>query len=127
MNTHSLIDRLLEIPKEIESLQKELVNSTRGSQEILNQIVKCETKIRVLIAGLTDDAGKKQYSNEDARRAAFAEMAEDDLELNELKTQSAALENWIQLKRVEYELLSNEQKNIRAVLTFLSSKENTNL
>jgi FtsZ-binding cell division protein ZapB len=75
-----------------------------------------------MITGLVDDAGKKLYSNEDARRAAFSEMAEDDIELSELKEKNAQIERAIQEFRISFDCLNNEQKNIRAVLMFLSGK-----
>lgn len=122
METQKFIDRLIELPKELADIQQDLLEASQKSQKVSNEILKCETKLRVLIASLTDDNGKKQYSNEDARRAAFVEMAEDDIELNELKEKSLALENEIQVKRINFDCLTNEQKNIRAVLMFLSGK-----
>lgn len=122
MNTKSLTDRMLALPQEIADVQLELLTAGQKAQEISNQIVKCETKLRVQIAGETDEAGKKKHSNEDARRAAFAEAAEADLELNDLKTESLAVEKELQLKKIDFDCLTNEQKNIRAVLIFLSGK-----
>jgi predicted aminopeptidase len=123
MNTQALIDRLMLLPQELMTLQHTIIDQTAKSQEVANSIVKAETSLRVLIANMTDDAGKKQYSNEDARKAAFAEMAEDDLDLNLLKKGSLALENALAMKRVEFECLSNEQRNIRAVLLFFSQNQ----
>jgi hypothetical protein len=122
MNTQTLIDRMMQLPQEIADVQTELLIAGQKAQEISNKISKCETKLRVQIASKTDEAGKKLYSNEDARKAAFVEMTEDDLELNELKEKNQDIETEIQKKKIDFDCLNNEQKNIRAVLTFLSGK-----
>jgi Na+-transporting NADH:ubiquinone oxidoreductase subunit NqrC len=112
----------MELPQEILDIQTDIMLKVAESQKISNEIVKCETKLKVMITGLVDDAGKKLYSNEDARRAAFSEMAEDDIELSELKEKNAQIERAIQEFRISFDCLNNEQKNIRAVLMFLSGK-----
>lgn len=122
METQKLIERLMELPEKIATTQLELVESTVNSQDVLNEIVRCETEIKVSIANATDDAGKKKYSNEDARKAAFAEIAEQDDELNTLKSQSRQIERETQLKRIEFDALVNEQKNVRTILMFLSGQ-----
>lgn len=122
MNTETYITRLMELPQEILDIQTDIMLKVAESQKISNEIVKCETKLKVMITGLVDAAGKKLYSNEDARRAAFSEMAEDDIELSELKEKNAQIEKEIQEFRISFDCLNNEQKNIRAVLMFLSGK-----
>jgi len=123
MNTQTLIDKLMLLPQELMTLQHGIIEQTCKLQEVSNSITKAEISLRVRVANLTDDNGKKQYSNEDARKAAFAEMAEDDLDLNMLKKESASLENSLAMKRVEFDCLNNEQKNIRAVLLFFSQSQ----
>ena len=123
METTQFITKLMDMPQRIAKVQLEILEKTEESQKISNEIIKCETKLRVVIAGLTDDNGKKLHSNEDARRAAFAEMAEEDLELNELKKKSLKVERDLQEERINFDALSNEQKNIRAILMFLSGTQ----
>ena len=123
METTQFITKLMDMPQRIAKVQLAILEKTEESQKISNEIIKCETKLRVVIAGLTDDNGKKLHSNEDARRAAFAEMAEEDLELNELKKKSLKLERDLQEERINFDALSNEQKNIRAILMFLSGTQ----
>lgn len=123
METTQLISKLMDAPKQITAIQLSILDKTEESQKILSEIARCETKLKVLIAGLTDDSGKKLYSNEDARRAAFAEMVEDDLELNELKKKNAKIEHDLQEDRINFDALSSEQKNIRAILMFLSGTQ----
>ena len=121
METSQLISKLMEMPQRIATVQASILDKTEESQKITQEIIRCETKLKVLIAGLTDDSGKKLYSNEDARRAAFAEMSQEDLELNDLKRDNAMLEHSLQEERINFDALTNEQKNIRAILMFLSS------
>lgn len=120
MKKEKLAERLMELPLEISNLQLETLTLTEEAQRVLNEILTCETKLKVLISGLTDEQGKKLHSNEDARRAAFAEMTADDEELNDLKLKNKGLEHELQLKKIKYEALTNEQRNIRTILAFLS-------
>jgi hypothetical protein len=121
METTELISKLMNMPKRIAAVQVSILDKAEESQKITQEIIRCETKLKVLISGLTDENGKKLHSNEDARRAAFAEMSEDDIELNELKKNSAKIEHDLQEERINFDALTNEQKNIRAILMFLSS------
>jgi hypothetical protein len=123
METSQLISKLMEMPKMIATVQISILDKTEESQKITQEIIRCETKIRVLITGLTDEAGKKLYSNEDARKAAFSEMVEDDIELNDIKKRSSKIEHDLQEERINFDLLTNEQKNIRAILMFLSGTQ----
>jgi hypothetical protein len=123
METEKLISKLIDLPKQIVSVQLSVLDKSQESQKISNEIIRCETKLRVVIAGLTDDGGKKLHSNEDARRAAFAEMSEDDIELNDLKRKSLKLESALQEERINFDALTSEQKNIRAILMFLSGTQ----
>ena len=123
METSQLISKLMETPKMIATVQLSILDKTEESQKITHEIIRCETKLRVLITGLTDEAGKKLYSNEDARKAAFSEMVEDDIELNDIKKRSSKIEHDLQEERINFDLLTNEQKNIRAILMFLSGTQ----
>jgi hypothetical protein len=123
METSQLISKLMEMPKMIATVQVSILDKTEESQKITQEIIRCETKLRVLITGLTDEAGKKLYSNEDARKAAFSEMVEDDIELNDIKKRSSKIEHDLQEERINFDLLTNEQKNIRAILMFLSGTQ----
>ena len=120
MKKEKLAERLMELPLEISNIQLELLTLSEDSQKAANETLTCETRLRVLISGLTDDQGKKLHSNEDSRRAAFAEMTADDEELNDLKLKNKGLEHELQLKKIKYEALTNEQRNIRTILAFLS-------
>ena len=123
METEKLISKLIDLPKRLAAIQLSVLDKSQSAQKISNEIMRCETKLRVVIAGLTDDAGKKLHSNEDARRSAFAEMSEEDIELNELKKESSKIERDVQEERINFDTLISEQKNIRSILMFLSGTQ----
>lgn len=127
MKQPELIDlsqRLLIIPKEIASLQLEILLKSNIMNEVSKQIITAETKIRVNIASKLDDVGKKLYPNEDSRKAAFQEISEEDHELNELKKTTSDLDQEILKLKIDLEFLINEQKNIRSILYFFSNESN---
>ena len=115
--------RLLELPRQIADLQLEILKGSSSVQAKQQEILNAETKIRVGIANQVDENGKKTYSNEDARKAAFQEFTEDDFELNEMKEESARLEQEVQELRIQLEFCINEQKNIRSILHFFANLE----
>lgn len=90
-------------------------------QNVSKEIISAETKIRVNIANKVDENGKKVYSNEDARKAAFQEFTESDFELNELKEKSAKLDQENQELKIKLEFYGNEQRNIRSILQFFAT------
>ncbi len=118
-----LANRLMEIPQELHDLQVEILNSSQSSQDIDKEISKVETALKVSIANKVDENGKKVYSNEDARKAAFAELTEDDVELNDLKEKSRQIQLKSNELRNDYDCISNEQRNIRTVLQFFADKK----
>ena len=122
METDKLVNRLLELPKKLASVQIDILDSTQETQNISNEIMKCEMKLKQIVSSATDDNGKKLHTNEEARRAAFIEMAEDDLELADLKQKSVKADKKLQDARINFDILSNEQKNIRTVLIFLAGR-----
>lgn len=122
MNGKYLGERLLDLPALIAENQRKVLDQNGELQLVSNNIVEIETKIKLSIAAKVDDAGKKVYSNADAREAAFAEAAAGDFELIELKDSRDKKEKSLQLLKIEYEQLSNEQRNLRAMLYFLAGK-----
>lgn len=116
-----LSNRLLELPQEIADLQLEILQKSNQMQNVSKEIISAETKIRVNIANKVDENGKKIYSNEDARKAAFQEFTESDFELNELKEKSATLDQENQKLKIKLEFCGNEQRNIRSILQFFAT------
>jgi chromosome segregation ATPase len=116
-----LSTRLLELPQEIADLQLEILQKSNDVQDVSKEIIRTETKIRVNIANKVDENGKKVYSNEDARKAAFQEFTESDLDLNELKEKSSQLDQEVQKLKIKLEFCGNEQRNIRSILQFFAT------
>lgn len=116
-----MADRLLELPTKIRGLQLQILDHTEVVSATQEKIQVIESKIKSDINNAVDANGKKVYSNEDARKAAFIEDAADNDELKELNTILADQQRFIQEKRIQVEALSNEQKNIRTLLHFFAN------
>jgi len=123
MNTQTLIDRLLQLPQEITQEQIEILTLSQEVQNISTEMVKCEARLKTSITAAVDEGGKKLYSNEDARRAALIEMLDTDLDFTELSDKKKSAEHSLQMKKIRFDELIHEQKNIRAILVFLSGQD----
>jgi hypothetical protein len=119
----SLANRLLEIPAKVVEAQLELLTLTETSQSQSEKITQIESVIRAEIGATVDGAGKKAYSNAEARDAAFIEKTVDNYELAVAKTDLAKTQRSVQEKRIKIEALGNEQRNIRSVLYFIGGGE----
>ena len=119
----SLANRLLEIPAKVVEAQLELLALTETSQSQSEKITQIESLIKAEIGATVDGAGKKAYSNAEARDAAFVEKTSDNYELAVAKTDLAKTQRSVQEKRIKIEALGNEQRNIRSVLYFISGGE----
>lgn len=113
--------RLLDLPQVIADLQLITLKKTKKYQEITNEILNTEIALKNEINSKVDDAGKKVYSNADAREAAFIEITSSDLDLTELRDKTAAIQNEIQELKIGFERLSSEQKNTRSLLYFFAN------
>lgn len=116
-----MADRLLELPNEISDLQLQILDRTDVVSATQEKIQVIESKIKSDINNAVDANGKKVYSNEDARKAAFIEDTADNSELKELNTIVADQQRFIQEKRIQVEALSNEQRNLRTLLHFFAN------
>jgi hypothetical protein len=103
---------LMEIPSKIKShqilLSRELGNIESGLKLEISNAVDLET-------------GKKLYSNDDARKSALVEHLSASAEYSDLKEKMDTLNRSINELRIEIEYLSNHQRNIRAVFSFLET------
>ena len=113
--------RLLDLPQVIADLQSIILKKTQKYQEVTNEILNTEIALKNKINSKVDDAGKKVYSNADAREAAFIEITSSDLDLTELRDKNAAIQNEIQELKIGFERLSSEQKNTRSLLYFFAN------
>ena len=113
--------RLLDLPQVIADLQLIILKKTQKYQEITNEILNTEIARKNEINSKVDGAGKKVYTNADAREAAFIEITSSDLDLTELRDKTAAIQNEIQELKIGFERLSSEQKNTRSLLYFFAN------
>lgn len=118
---NQMADRLLELPTEISDLQLQILDRTDVVSATQEKIQVIESKIKSDINNAVDANGKKVYSNEDSRKAAFIEDTADNAELKELNAIVADQQRFIQEKRIQVEALSNEQRNIRTLLHFFAN------
>lgn len=116
-----MADRLLELPTEISDLQLQILDRTDVVSATQEKIQVIESKIKSDINNAVDANGKKVYSNEDARKAAFIEDTADNSELKDLNLIVADQQRFIQEKRIQVEALSNEQRNLRTLLHFFAN------
>lgn len=118
---NQMADRLLELPTEINDFQLQILDHTDIVSSTQKKIQVIESKIKSDINNTFDANGKKVYSNEDSRKAAFTEDIADNSELKELNEIVADQQRFIQEKRIQVEALSNEQRNIRTLLHFFAN------
>lgn len=122
-----MIDRLHELPTKIENASIELIELTSDLHEKTSELKKSEMEMKLEIADALDANGKKLYSNAESREAALVEKMRMDESVVELQKTIKAIETSIQKIKVEVELFSNEQRNIRAIMQFIASGATSNL
>lgn len=118
---NSLAQSLLGLPAEIQEKQIELLGLNERISTLREEISRTEVSIKSGIAQETDINGKKIYSNEDARAAAFIQVTEDNEELQEKKEEFSTLQKNYSLLSLEIERLQRDQKNYRVLLDFFKS------
>ena len=119
----SLAERLLEIPNEISEKQGIVLDYNDQVQSISNEIAQIESVIKTEINSQVDDNGKKVYTNAESREAAFIEVSRTNSELMDKKNSLSSVQGYLAIERIKIETLSNEQRNIRSVLSFFSTFE----
>ena len=114
---NGLIDRLTALPTEISDLQVNALALNDTIQLISDEIVKRESEIKTEINAAIDENGKKLYSNDEARKIAFLTDSKEDSDLSTLYAEKARQSHKLDLIRISIEQHSNEQRNIRAILS----------
>lgn len=120
---NGLIDRLTILPAEISDLQLKALVTNDGIQLISEKIVQRESEIKSEINSVLDENGKKIYSNDDARKIAFLTDSKDDLTLSALYSEKSEYSHKLDLFRISIESHSNEQRNIRSILSVINLLE----
>jgi hypothetical protein len=120
---NGLIDRLTILPAEISDFQVKALELNSAIQLISEQIVQRESEIKSEINSALDENGKKIYSNDEARKIAFLTDSKDDLTLFALYTEKSEHSHKLDLIRISIEQHSNEQRNIRSILSVINLLE----
>jgi predicted nucleic acid-binding Zn-ribbon protein len=118
-----LSEKLLEIPNMISNHQNQVLDLNEKIQEISNEIGHIESSIKSEINSQIDENGKKVYSNEVAREAAFVEVASTNGELAAKKENLGIFQRELNTEKIRIEALGNEQRNIRSILYFFGGSE----
>ena len=122
---NELTEMLLRVPDAIAESQKEILLRQQFMTETKNKVDELETELRVSIANQTDENGKKVYTNADSRDAEFSKRRKTVGEFADLDNELSYLDSELQSYKIEYEKLSNEQRNIRTILNFFSGQANS--
>jgi predicted nucleic acid-binding Zn-ribbon protein len=113
-----LAEDLLDIPSRISEIQGRILDHNEEIQTTNNEISQIEATIKSEIGAQLDDNGKKLYTNAESREAAFVEISNSNQELVSKRNRLSSLQGYVSIERIKMESLSNEQRNIRAVLYF---------
>ena len=119
----ALAERLLEIPNEISEKQGMVLDYNEQIQNISNEIAQIESVIKTEINSQVDDSGKKVYTNAESREAAFIEVSRANSELMDKRNSLSSVQGYLSIERIKIETMSNEQRNIRAILYFFGGSE----
>lgn len=112
-----LVDRLLVLPTELSDLQTKALSISDAVHILSDETVSRESEIKSEINSALDENGKKLYSNEDARKLAFLTESKDDTELFHIYASKKEASHQLDLIRISIERCSNEQRNIRSILS----------
>jgi len=115
-----LTQGLMSIPDEIKNIQIQILDLNEESQQKSDTIGRLESSLKAEINSAVGDDGKKLYSNAEARDAAFVERSSENPELVGMRESHSAVQRKIQELRIESEMLSNKQRNIRSILEIVS-------
>lgn len=114
-----LIQELLSLPGEIETIELDILKKNESLREISDLIRSKEADIKSSINAAQDENGKKVFTNDQARQAEFIASSHEDTELCDLYLQESKLSTLISIARINIDRLSNHQRNIRAVIDWI--------
>ena len=116
-----LSERLLSFPDSILELQMKVIELSSELQKVDSEISERSADIKYVINNALDDNGKKLYSNAELRDAAFISDAKDDDLLPGLNVNREEIQTSIQVIRIKIENLSSYQRNIRVLISYLTT------
>lgn len=104
------------IPERVYDLQLQIISLNDEVEANEKAISDLEIEIKSQVLAAVDDAGKKIYSNDEARKMAFVGDCNESTEHSGLVVTRSSLSKQMQLKRIEIEMLSNQQRNLRVLI-----------
>jgi enolase len=118
-----MAQELDQIPQAVYALQLELIESNDSVEANEKAITDLEIEIKSQVLNALDDAGKKMYTNDEARKMAFVSDCNESTEYRELIAKRSELSKQMQIKRSKIEMLSNQQRNLRVLIQSFSAVE----
>ena len=115
-----MAQELSDIPKSVYDNQLELIETSDLVESNEKAITELEIEIKSQVLNAVDDAGKKIYTNDEARKMAFISDCNDSADYCKLIELRSDLSKQIQIKRSKIEMLSNQQRNLRLFIQYFS-------
>jgi predicted nucleic acid-binding Zn-ribbon protein len=112
----NLANELSNMPESIAQRQMEIIRINQNLQEVEDQLITKESELKQEIANTLDVNGKKAYSNQEARDAAFVAESKSDASLQALYSERESIKRSLATEKIEMEKLSNQQRNLRSIL-----------
>jgi hypothetical protein len=111
-----MAQELILIPQAVYDIHLELIEVNDLVEANEKAIVELEIEIKSQVLNAIDDSGKKMYTNDEARKMAFVSDCNESSEHRELIAKRSEFSKQMQLKRIEVEMLSNKQRNLRVLI-----------
>ncbi len=117
---NELIERLTALPTQITDFQIRALSLSDSINLISDKIIQRESEIKFEINSAVDENGKKLYSNDESRKIAFINDSREDSTLLELYKEKSEISHKLDLVKISIEHHSNEQRNIRSILSVIN-------
>lgn len=118
-----MAEELAAIPERVYELQIELISDNQLVEENEKEISNLEIDIKTQVLNAIDGSGKKIHSNDEARKMAFTVDCNESIEHQALVAKRSELSKSMQIKRIEIEMLSNKQRNLRVLIQSFAGVE----
>jgi hypothetical protein len=118
-----LANSLETLPETILAYQMDIINLTESIEKNSNEIESLEIDIKTAVLNATDEAGKKAYTNDEARKMAFIGDCKENEEHQSLVEARSNLSRALQIKRAHLEMLNSRQRNLRVLIEAFAGVE----
>jgi hypothetical protein len=122
-NVLELANELETLPETILAYQMDIINLTESIEKNSNEIESLEIDIKTAVLNATDEAGKKAYTNDEARKIAFISDCKENEEHQSLVEARSNLSRALQIKRAHLEMLNSRQRNLRVLIEAFAGVE----